>query len=162
MATKSKAASAVEKHDGWRLELEREPQSVETRQGHVRFIPGEYRAVARIGLTVREITAETPEQLEERISEYERIQPSTQATPGPTEEQLKESAKATLASLVTAGARPSVDVNLTPAQDSPKPKAVNLSVPPQIEETRLDADDAALVAQLGVSTEGLGTGTQPA
>lgn len=161
MATQTEAAKAVAKHDGWLLEHEAEPRSVQTGHGTFLVNEGEYRAVKRVDLTVREIVASSPEQLDERIAEYERIQPSTETTAGPTEEQLLNSAKGTLQSLVTAGARPSIDVDLTPAATKATPKAVNLSVPPQIEETKLDKQDSALIAAVGPDskTDGLGDGT---
>lgn len=163
MATKSAAASAVEKHDGWQLEHEAEPSSVKTGHGTFLVNEGEYRAVKRVGLTVKEIVASTPEQLNDRIADWERMQPSTEETPGPTREQLINSAKATVASLQTAGARPSADVDLTPAATAAKAEAVNVSIPPVVEVTKLDKDDAALVAaaSTGPKTEGLGSGTTP-
>jgi hypothetical protein len=163
-AKTSDAQKVVEKYDGWQLTHEAAPRSVNTGHGTFLVEEGQFIASKRVDLTVHDVFASSPEQLADRIEAYEQARPDPNATPvGPTEEQLLNSAKATLGTLVTAGARPSVDVDLTPAKEKATPKAVNLSVPPVIEETKLDKEDAALVAAVGgeKKLEGVGSGTAP-
>lgn len=114
-----------------------------------------------------EMAAQSQEQLEEMIDSWERSRPGDPAdAPQPTEEQLRNSAEATLHMSVTSGARPAVDVDLTPAVKKADPKAIRLAVKPQIEEVKIDEQTQRGIAEGPATTPvgkttGVGDGTTP-
>lgn len=128
--------------------------------------PGHYLALKRdasvAGESPVELAAQDMDSLNEMIAEWERGRPVPEGEyPAPTKEQLEESAKATVHSLVTAGARVSRDVDLTPAAEKAKPEAIRVSSNPPIDVEELSDEDAALVAQStnvpsGEKAEGVG------
>lgn len=111
-----------------------------------------------------EQAAQSLEQVEAMIDAWERGRPGDAANaPQPSEEQLRNSAEATLHMSVTSGARPAVDVDLTPAAKKATPKAIRLAVKPQVEEVKLDDATVAGIAEPPPSaskTTGVGDGTK--
>lgn len=112
-----------------------------------------------------EIAAQSQEQLEDMIADWERSRPVPEGEqPQPDEEAIRNSAEATLHMSVTAGARPAVDVDLTPAQKKPEPKAVRLAAKQVVEEIKLDEATQAGIAAAppaASKTTGVGEGTTP-
>jgi hypothetical protein len=113
-----------------------------------------------------EMAAQSQEQLEQMIDDWERARPGDPADAlQPTEEQLRNSAEATLHMSITSGARPAVDVDLTPASKKPEAKAIRLAATPEIKE--IEIDDATVAGIAGPTaapagkTTGVGDGTQP-
>lgn len=147
----SDAQKAVSEYDGWQILHEQEPRAVTATgpAGTVSVVhPSRYVAGKREGLGVHEISNETLEGLKKDIEEWERQRPST-TVQQPTEEQLMAAAKGRLTQLMTSGARPALDVDLTPAAEAPKPKAKILSVKPAVDEEDHTDESAAALNALG-------------
>jgi hypothetical protein len=113
-----------------------------------------------------EMAAQSRETLEDMIADWERGRPVDPADqPQPDEQALRNSAEATLHMSITSGARPAVDVDLTPAAKKPEPKAIRLAAKPGVEEIKLDEATQAGIAEPPAATtsktEGVGTGTAP-
>lgn len=126
---------------------------------------GNYIALKRSDAGLIEFGAESVDQIEHMIADWERSRPADpSAQPQPTEEQIRNSAEATLHQSITAGARPAVDVDLTPAAKKAEPKAIRLAAKPAIEEIKLDEQTQAGIATgftpaATSKVEGVGTGT---
>lgn len=114
-----------------------------------------------------EMGAQSLEQLEDMIAEWERARPGDpNDQPPPDEQALRNSAEATLHMSITSGARPAVDVDLTPAAKKPEANAIRLAATPEIKEVELDDQTIAGIAGPTAAaptgkTTGLSEGTVP-
>lgn len=157
----STAAKQVAKHDGWQILHETEATAVTAKQadgGSVSTVtPAMYVAGKRAGLGLIEFSDSTVDGLKKKIQGWEEAQPASLPT-SPSEDQIKNSAKATLHQAVTAGARPAIDVDLTPAAEKATAKATNFSVDPVINENKLSEADQAGVAAAGPDSKLDGVG----
>jgi hypothetical protein len=160
---RDKAQKIVDKAgDGWQV-FHAKPATAAQAQGFgggvaaMTVTPASYIAHKRLDATLLEMHGETPEQLAERIADWERGRPAAEPTQ-PTEEQILNSAKATLHMAITSDARPAIDVDVTVPSKKAEPKARRLRVNPPIEEVKLDKEDQALAGKQPPST-GVGTGT---
>jgi hypothetical protein len=115
-----------------------------------------------------EMAAQSQDELEAMIADWERSRPldPNAEVPQPTEEQLRNSAEATLHQSITSGARPAVDVDLTPAAKKPAAAAIRLAATPEIKEVELDDQTIAGIAGPTAGaptgkTTGVGEGTTP-
>ena len=127
--------------------------------------PGHYIALKRDPNTnaIIEQAASSLEDVQRMVEDWERARPGDpNEQPQLDEEALLNSAEATLHMAVTAGARPAVDVDLTPAAEKREAKATRLAVTPVIEEVELDEATQAGIANLppaASKTTGLSEGT---
>jgi hypothetical protein len=153
---------------GWQLHHAQPAQTADNSPTGA-AVPGHYIALKRDpnsqGDGPVEMAANSLEQVENMISEWERSRPGDPAdAPQLTEEQIRNSAEATLHMSVTSGARPAVDVDLTPAAKKPEAAAIRLAATQNVEEVELD--DATIAGIAGPSaaapsgkTTGVGDGT---
>lgn len=150
------AQAAVDKvADGWRVDHAQAAQAISTDAGTVLVKPAEYRAYKRGDTSLIEASGDSPEQLAARIEDWEKSQFPTE--PGtPTEEQIMNSAKATLHMSTTADARPAIDVDVQtePAPDK-EAKQKRLVVETPIKEVELDKEQQTLKQP---ASTGVGTG----
>jgi hypothetical protein len=148
--------------EGWKVDHAQEAQTTQTADGLVVGVkPAEYRAWKRSQANNQlvEITGTSPDDLAARIADWEATQRPAEPS-APTEEQIMNSAKATLHMSVTADARPAIDVDVRtdpPAEAEAAQK--RLVVQPPIEEVPLDKEDQTLKQP---ASTGVGTGQQSA
>jgi hypothetical protein len=163
----AEAQSAVDGvAEGWRVDHAQAAQIATTEGGAVVSVrPAEYRAWKRspAGDTLIEVTGDSQEQLAARIEGWEASQNPTE--PGqPSEEQIMNSAKATLHMSTTADARPAVDVDVRTEPDpKAEPAQKRLVVETPIKEVELDKEQQTLKqpASTGVGTGTGGTAASP-
>jgi hypothetical protein len=170
MATKQDAKIDKEHEDnGWKIMHAQEAVTANDSPTGA-AVPGHYIALKRdpsvAGESPVEMAAQDMDTLNEMIADWERGRPVAEGEgEGPSKEQLEESAKATVHSLITSGARVSRDVDLTPAAEKAKPEAIRVSSSPPIEVEELEEEDAAVVAGGASVTSGqkltdVGTGSK--
>jgi hypothetical protein len=145
--------------EGWRVDHAQAAQAIQTSDGMVVGVkPAEYRAWKRSpnGDTLIEVTGDSSEQLAARIEDWEASQnPAEPAQP--SEEQIMNSAKATLHMATTADARPAVDVDVRTEPDpKAEPAQKRLVVETPIKEVKLDKEQQTLKQP---PSTGVGTGT---
>lgn len=157
----SAADKAVAGYDGWQILHQADAQVAAAKApdgGTVQTVsPAVYVAGKRVGLGIVEFTSSSLDDLKAKIEGWEQAQPASEPASA-SEEQILNSAKATLHQSVTSGARPAVDVDLTPAQDKVKPKATNLSVDVAISENKLSDADQAGISAMGPDSKLDGVG----
>lgn len=160
---RDKAQKIVDKAgDGWQV-FHAQPATTQQASGFAGGVAAltvtsaSYIAHKRVDTTLVEAQGDSPEQLADRIADWERGRASTEPTV-PTDEQIMNSAKATLHMAITSDARPAIDVDVTVPSKKAEPKARRLRVNPPIEEVKLSKEDQTLAGQQPPST-GVGTGT---
>jgi hypothetical protein len=158
---RSQAEAAIKDYDGWTVAHAQAPTATTAPGADGSTVsvvkPGALVATRRAGLTLVEQHGETPEQLAERVADWEASQAATEPRV-PTAEQVKNGASATLHQAITAGAREAVDVVLPQEQQKVEGKSTRLVANPVIEEVGVDKDDQARLAAAQPESDLEGTG----